>query len=106
MIYIIDDDEQTANVLAEFIQLMGLQTKLYIQARHFFGDKKLNNINAILILDLIMLGHELNMHVVAEGVEDLETLTLLKEMGCDIAQGFYIAKPMPAKQLLTWITNQ
>jgi len=54
----------------------------------------------------IMLGHELNMHVVAEGVEDQKTLTLLKEMGCDIAQGFYIAKPMPTEQLMTWIKNQ
>ena len=50
----------------------------------------------------IMLGHELNMHVVAEGVEDRETLDLLNEMGCDIAQGYYIAKPMPADELIQW----
>ncbi len=50
----------------------------------------------------IMLGHELNMHVVAEGVEDKETLALLSEMGCDIAQGYYIAKPMLAEDLVRW----
>jgi len=50
----------------------------------------------------IMLGHELNMHVVAEGVEDRGTLSLLKDMDCDIAQGYYIAKPMPAEDLLAW----
>ena len=50
----------------------------------------------------IMLGHELKMQVVAEGVEDKETLLLLSDMGCDIAQGYYIAKPMPAKKLLEW----
>lgn len=50
----------------------------------------------------IILGHEFNMHVVAEGVEDKETLLLLKEMGCDIAQGYHIAKPMPAEELIEW----
>jgi EAL domain-containing protein (putative c-di-GMP-specific phosphodiesterase class I) len=50
----------------------------------------------------IMLAHELNMHVVAEGVEDKETLGLLNEMGCDIAQGYYIAKPMPEEDLIEW----
>jgi EAL domain-containing protein (putative c-di-GMP-specific phosphodiesterase class I) len=42
--------------------------------------------------------------VVAEGVEDRETLHSLKRMGCDIAQGFYIGRPVPlrglARQLL------
>lgn len=50
----------------------------------------------------IMLGHELNMRVVAEGVEDQETLDLLSAMGCDIAQGYHIAKPMPAEDLIAW----
>jgi EAL domain-containing protein (putative c-di-GMP-specific phosphodiesterase class I)/CheY-like chemotaxis protein len=50
----------------------------------------------------IMLGHELNMNVVAEGVENIETLSLLKQMGCDIAQGYYIARPMPAGDLIDW----
>lgn len=54
----------------------------------------------------IMLGHELNMHVVAEGVEDAETLRLLKSMGCDIAQGYHIAKPMPADELIEWNKNR
>ena len=50
----------------------------------------------------IMLAHELKMQVVAEGVEDNETLNLLKGMGCDIAQGYYIAKPMSAKDIIDW----
>ena len=51
----------------------------------------------------IMLGHELNMKVVAEGVENAETLSLLKKMGCDIAQGYHIARPMPADDLVPWM---
>ncbi len=50
----------------------------------------------------IMLGHELNMRVVAEGVETEEQLELLKQMGCDLAQGYFIAKPMPGSELMDW----
>lgn len=48
----------------------------------------------------IMLGHELNMHVVAEGIENKIIYNLLLDMGCDIGQGYYIARPMPADALL------
>lgn len=54
----------------------------------------------------VMLGHELKMKVVAEGVEDKEVFNLLKGMGCDYAQGYYIAKPMPAEALLDWEQNR
>ena len=50
----------------------------------------------------ILLGHELNMEVVAEGVESQEIYDNLKVLGCDIAQGYHIAKPMPANELLDW----
>lgn len=54
----------------------------------------------------IMLGHELKMKVVAEGVEDKEALLLLEKMGCNIAQGYHIARPMPAGELLNWISSR
>lgn len=50
----------------------------------------------------VMLGHKLKMSVVAEGVETPAVLALLKDMGCDYAQGYYFAKPMPAEELLSW----
>ena len=51
----------------------------------------------------IMLGHELNMSVIAEGVETKEVLELLSELGCDNAQGYYIARPMPSEQFMQWL---
>ncbi|HEY9201318.1 MAG TPA: EAL domain-containing response regulator [Gammaproteobacteria bacterium] len=51
----------------------------------------------------IMLGQELNMQVVAEGVESAEILMLLENYGCDIAQGYHIARPMPAENLPGWV---
>ncbi len=47
----------------------------------------------------ISLGHALGLRVIAEGVEDAATLKLLGELGCDLAQGYHIGKPLPAQQL-------
>ena len=47
----------------------------------------------------IMLGHELNMSVVAEGVETKEHLEILEQLGCDIAQGYFFSKAVPAKEM-------
>jgi EAL domain-containing protein (putative c-di-GMP-specific phosphodiesterase class I)/CheY-like chemotaxis protein len=53
----------------------------------------------------ILLGHELNMQVVAEGVESENIFNMIKVLGCDIAQGYYIARPMPGDKLLKWAKN-
>jgi len=47
----------------------------------------------------IMLGHELNMRVVAEGVETELHYILLKDMGCDIAQGYFLSKPLSSGEI-------
>jgi diguanylate cyclase len=52
-----------------------------------------------LVRATIDLGHAMGLRVVAEGVEDQETLDLLAEMGCDLAQGYYISRPKPADEL-------
>ncbi len=51
-----------------------------------------------LVRATIELGHALGLRVVAEGVEDGETLALLTELGCDIGQGYFIGMPEPAKE--------
>jgi EAL domain-containing protein (putative c-di-GMP-specific phosphodiesterase class I) len=45
---------------------------------------------------------ELNLKAVAEGVETQEEWELVNELGCDMAQGYFIAQPMPAEDLLRW----
>ena len=53
----------------------------------------------------IMLGHKLGMEVVAEGVETQSTFDALKHLGCDYAQGYFIARPMPAEEFTDWFRN-
>jgi diguanylate cyclase (GGDEF)-like protein len=52
-----------------------------------------------LVRATIQLGHDMRLRVVAEGIEDVETLDLLSELGCDLAQGYFISRPMPANKL-------
>src|SRR3569833_2300755 len=49
------------------------------------------------------MARQLNMKVVAEGVEDLADWEFLRTAGCDLAQGYFIAKPMPAADLPDWV---
>ncbi|MBE0360619.1 bifunctional diguanylate cyclase/phosphodiesterase [Pseudoalteromonas aliena] len=51
----------------------------------------------------ITLGHQLGFSVVAEGVETLDSLNLLKNMKCDHAQGYYLSRPLKAELLEEWL---
>jgi EAL domain-containing protein (putative c-di-GMP-specific phosphodiesterase class I) len=51
----------------------------------------------------IDLGRRLGLRVVAEGVESNEALVRLRHLGCDLAQGFYFARPLPADKLQPWL---
>lgn len=53
----------------------------------------------------VMLAHKLNMDCVAEGIENEDTQKTLAIMGCDIGQGYHIAKPMPADTLIEWVKS-
>ncbi|HTZ08123.1 MAG TPA: EAL domain-containing protein [Acidimicrobiales bacterium] len=52
-----------------------------------------------LVRATIELGHAMGLRVVAEGIEDAATLDLLGELGCDLAQGYFISRPMPPDEL-------
>ena len=57
----------------------------------------------IIVRSTINLGHDLGLHVVAEGVEDEATLARLADLGCDLAQGYYFSKPLPSNQFDAFI---
>jgi EAL domain-containing protein (putative c-di-GMP-specific phosphodiesterase class I) len=58
--------------------------------------------SATIVRSTIDLVHDLGRKTVAEGVETKEHWDLLKDLGCDIAQGYYIAKPMPSSDFQKW----
>ncbi|GIH13530.1 putative bifunctional diguanylate cyclase/phosphodiesterase [Rugosimonospora africana] len=58
-----------------------------------------------IVRSIIELSGALGLRVVAEGVEDERTYRLLARMGCDVAQGWYYARPMPADQLAFWLSR-
>ncbi len=53
----------------------------------------------------IQLAHNLGMKVVAEGIETAAALFCLRELGCDIAQGYYYSKPMPPQDFGKWAAS-
>ena len=57
----------------------------------------------VIVESAIQLGHNLGLKVTAEGIETPETLSRMKELGCDRAQGFHIAEPMNASDLINWL---
>ncbi len=58
--------------------------------------------NALIVRSVVELGHNLGLTTVAEGVEDEATCDSLGAMGCDVAQGYYVCRPMAAGPLEAW----
>ena len=71
--------------------------------RSFVTDMCVNVAHAAIVRSIIDLGHNLSMRVVAEGIETDEVLDVLRGVGCDLAQGFLLARPMPASTLDHWL---
>ena len=88
--------------------LLSYLRKLPIDAlkfdREFVSDMLDNEQDAIIVRSIIALTHNLNLKVIAEGVEDQSTLHMLKKMGCDIAQGYHISKPMDRERVEDWLS--
>ena len=61
---------------------------------------------AAIVRHTVALAHDLGMRLVAEGIETLEVSHALAALGCDIGQGYHIARPMPAEDFLTWLQHR
>jgi diguanylate cyclase (GGDEF)-like protein len=73
--------------------------------KSFVLDMMTNDNDTIIVQATIGLAHNLGLIVTAEGVEEKESLEMLRKMGCDIAQGFFFSKAVPKLELLNWIAN-
>jgi diguanylate cyclase (GGDEF)-like protein len=70
--------------------------------QHMTADPR----DAAILRATIGLAHDLNLQVIAEGVEDLSTWNLLTRLGCDNAQGYLVSRPQPSAALLQWLHEQ
>ncbi|KTT20114.1 diguanylate cyclase [Pseudomonas oryzihabitans] len=72
----------------------------------FIRELEPGNDDAVIVRSTIEMGHNLGLEVVAEGVEEGRTLALLRSWGCDVIQGYYISRPVPAGEFAAWMERQ
>ncbi len=76
----------------------------------FIRDMHKNETSLELVRSIVSLGKNMNMSIIAEGVEKPDEALLLKSMGCDYAQGYFFAKPMSeaniTKEVSNWDNNK
>jgi len=96
----IDDFGTGYSSLAYFKKLPADELKI----DRYFIARMLDNVEDQKLVEVIIeLAHKFGLIVVAEGIENLETLEALREIGCDMAQGFYISNALKAEQLQSWV---
>ena len=71
--------------------------------RAFVRDLAGSTADLAIVRAVISLGHDLGLRVVAEGVEDHGAWRILEGLGCDLLQGYLLAKPMPAADMTGWL---
>jgi len=68
----------------------------------FVRDMQTDADDAVIVRSTIDLAHNLGIAVVAEGVENVQVWNMLRELRCDLAQGYYMGRPMPVDEFLQW----
>ena len=72
----------------------------------FVADCVTNRQSGVLVPAMVELAHNMDMKVVAEGVESQEMMRALRGWGCDIAQGFFISQPIPSQDVIPWLQQR
>jgi len=94
------DDFGTGYSSLSYIRQMSLDM-LKID-RSFISGVRAGSTDARLVHAMIDMSHAMQLTVVAEGIETDRDLRVLRELGCDQAQGYHIARPMRAEELVKW----
>jgi diguanylate cyclase (GGDEF)-like protein len=90
---------------SSFAQLRELKVSALKIDRSFVSGVLVNDKDAAIAETIISLGHRLGKEVVAEGVENAETLNRLRVLGADYIQGYEVARPMPGEELAPWLAQ-
>ena len=73
--------------------------------KSFVSEMTTDPSSGVIVRSTCDLGHNLGLVVLAEGVEDRETWELLREHGVDLAQGYFVSRPLPGPALMEWLSN-
>ena len=95
----IDDFGTGYSSLMQLRQLPFTEVKI---DRLFVEDATVSKDSRLIVKTMIDLAHGLGLSATAEGVETQEQLRLLRELGCDVAQGYLIAAPLDPEELIDW----
>lgn len=63
----------------------------------------MNTRDGVIVRSIIDLAHALGYRVVAEGIDDVEAMTMLADWNCDEGQGYFIARPTPVAAMKAWM---
>jgi EAL domain-containing protein (putative c-di-GMP-specific phosphodiesterase class I) len=74
--------------------------------KSFITSMSHNSNDAVIVRSTIELGHNLGLRLVAEGVEDEQTVNLLAALGCDVVQGYVLSPPLPREALQRWLVER
>jgi EAL domain-containing protein (putative c-di-GMP-specific phosphodiesterase class I) len=99
----IDDFGTGYSSMLQLVRLPFSEIKVdrsFVMQAHQFKESR------TVIKSIIDLGRSLGLIVAAEGVEDLKTLDYLNRLGCDLAQGYFIARPMPGEAARSWVEQR
>jgi diguanylate cyclase len=96
------DDFGTCYSSLQYIQRLPVHT-LKID-RAFVYDMMQNRNNRVLVETILVMANQLELEVIAEGVEEQNQLDFLKDKGCTFVQGYHIGKPISAEEFrLKWL---
>ena len=95
------DDFGTGYSSLSYLAKLPVQTLKIDQA--FIAQLSDSEANNRVVEAIVALGKAMKLDVVAEGVETEQQYAIVRRLGCDLVQGYFIARPMPGDQLLTWM---
>lgn len=98
------DDFGTGYSSLSYLKQLPVQ-EVKIDKSFIIGMDEQDEDDAMIVRATIELAHNLRKRVVAEGVETEAAWNVLKDLGCDAAQGFYMGRPMPGEDVIRWLTD-
>jgi diguanylate cyclase (GGDEF)-like protein len=89
-----------------FSAIQAIRFQLFKIDRSIINDITQNHNSREIVKAMIAMAHSLEQRVIAEGVETDEQMQILKELECDIVQGYYYSRPLPEEQFISWYQEQ